>query len=805
MQETLEIGSRQWLPLAIAAAIIGAACVAWSLWRSPVRGPAVWLSAMFKLLAIASIALYLVEPLVRSKRPKPGANALAVVVDNSRSMSIRAPGQSDSLEDKLKAALQRDAAWHVRAAQDFAVRLYAFDARLRAIDSFEQIKFDGNSSALGNAVETVRSRFADRPAAGILVFTDGMNTDALPSMTQAAEEHLPVYPIVDLGRDQLRDISVTEPTVTQSAFELSPVQVEAAVQCQGFRGRPLVVRLIDERGTTLQEQTLTPDSDTYHKRLRFQFRPQEPGIQFVRVRAMLKSEDSPSLEMPPSRAEVTTANNQRLVAIDRGGGPYRILYVAGRTNWDYKFFRRAVVEDQELRLAGLIRIARKEAKFGFRDRAVDSTNPLFAGFEEDQDAAEQYDEPILLRMGELDEEELKGGFPKTEDDLYRFDALVLDDIDAKFFTQEQMLLIRQFVASRGGGLLMLGGSEAFERGGYRDTPVGDLLPVYLRSQRASVARAGSEADAEVASLGGGSPDAADNPGVAFRLTREGSLEPWMRLRPSESDEAKRISEMPRFATWNSVRDIKPGASILAVLGGDGETPWPAMVTQNFGSGRVAALTVGDMWRWTMRRAREDSYDLAQYWRQVARWLTSDVPRRVELEIKPPKSFSDPQTITIHLRDEYFHPLDNAEVEVNVMPPDGKLVRVDATPDRQQPGVMLANFWSQTDGPYVVSVKASQSDGTLIGEVESGWSAEPSANEFRSLSPDLDQLAALAKESGGQLVDIDELDDFVASLPTRQVPITETRVEPLWHRSSWLLLTVVCLCAEWGLRRWRGLP
>ncbi|MEZ6079008.1 MAG: hypothetical protein R3C56_26030 [Pirellulaceae bacterium] len=37
-----------------------------------------------------------------------------------------------------------------------------------------------------------------------------------------------------------------------------------------------------------------------------------------------------------SRVEVSTANNRCVLAVDRGGGPYRILYVSGRPNWEYK-------------------------------------------------------------------------------------------------------------------------------------------------------------------------------------------------------------------------------------------------------------------------------------------------------------------------------------------------------------------------------------------------------------------------------------------------------------------------------------
>ncbi len=300
--DSLELGSRDWLPAAIALCVIGLGTILWSLSRSPVRGFSIWLSALLKMVAIGSVALYLVEPQLRSTRPKPGANSLAVVVDNSRSMSIRAPGQTDSLEDKLKETLKLEASWHARASQDFAVRLYGFDSRLRSLDSFEQIKFDGNSSSLGDAIATVRQRYATRPAAGILVFTDGMSTDTLPAVT-SGEQVVPIYPVVDMGRDQLRDISIIDPTVTQSAFELAPVQIEATVRCLGLKDQAITVRLFNEKGESVSEQSITADANSFEKRLRFQYRPKEPGIQFARLRAMLKTEDDPKNLEAVSRQE----------------------------------------------------------------------------------------------------------------------------------------------------------------------------------------------------------------------------------------------------------------------------------------------------------------------------------------------------------------------------------------------------------------------------------------------------------------------------------------------------------------------
>ena len=43
---------------------------------------------------------------------------------------------------------------------------------------------------------------------------------------------------------------------------------------------------------------------------------------------------------------------------------------------------------------------------------------------------------------------------------------------------------------------------------------------------------------------------------------------------------------------------------------------------------LAALLIGDLWRWGMRRDNAEESDLERSWRQTARWLVSDVPSRV---------------------------------------------------------------------------------------------------------------------------------------------------------------------------------
>ena len=41
--------------------------------------------------------------------------------------------------------------------------------------------------------------------------------------------------------------------------------------------------------------------------------------------------------------------------VHRRRGPYRLLYVSGRPNWEFKFLRRALQGEDEIELVGLIR------------------------------------------------------------------------------------------------------------------------------------------------------------------------------------------------------------------------------------------------------------------------------------------------------------------------------------------------------------------------------------------------------------------------------------------------------------------
>lgn len=768
--------------------------VLWWSYRASVGHPLRWVALTLKAMGLTALALCLLEPLWLGQRARPGANLFAVVADNSQGLQIRDEKAVLSRGEELRALLDPQASsWPAVLASTFDVRRYFFDTRLQATKDFSELNFEGRATALGSALRTLGERFRGRPLAGVILLTDGNATDLANGAWPDLQGLPPIYPVV-IGRlDPVRDIAVQQISVSQTSFEDAPVTLQADVTTAGYRGRPIAARLVDRTGKTVQEQTAEARADGEAVAFRFQLKPEQPGLSFYQVRVSTPDEPLGPTGSAVASREATLVNNQRVFAVDRGQGPFRVLYVAGRPNWEFKFLNRAVQGDEQIQLVGLIRVAKREPKFDFRGRAGETSNPLFRGFgSQSVDEVQRYDQPVLVRLNTRDELELRAGFPRTPEELYGYHAVIVDDVEAEFFSADQAQVLQKFVSERGGGFLMLGGMETFYEGKYLRTPVGDMLPVYLDREESAGETAGK---------------------VQFQLAREGWLQPWARLRDNEADERARLDNMPAFEVFNRVRGLKPGASVIATVRDEKGAELPALAVQRFGRGRTAALMVGDMWRWGMKDASAHA-DMDRAWRQLVRWLIADVPTKVQATAEPVAGDANGAVcVQVRVRDEKFQPVDDATVSVVIDPvvfagTGGAQIlpiKLDAEPALTEPGLYQVTYVPRQTGGFKATATVKGANGADLGRGEAGWSTDLAAEEFRSLVPNVASLEDLARRTGGQVVAAADLAKFVGRLPELRAPVMETWSYPAWHTPWIFSLALGCLLAEWGLRRWKGLP
>ena len=782
----------EWFYAVVLVASLLAVFAMWSYRRSAM--PLKWkcLAVALRIIGIALLLICLLEPLGSLRRPKSQANVFAVLMDNSQSMGILMQEAAKGGRLDLEPSLSEDADWQRQLADEFRMRRYVFASALEPVDTFVGRSSAGSESALFHSLQSLGDRYRGQPLAGVLLFSDGNATDRKPD-EELSKLGFPIYPVRIGTSINQRDVIILSTTTLQSDFETAPVTLHANVTHKGFQGEAVIVDLLDGGSKIVQSQSIKLKNDGEPVPVEFRFRPEKSGVQGFQVvvrRELARSSPGES-NRNDGNVEVTLGNNRRFQVVDRGRGPFRILYLAGRPNWEYKFLKRALDEDDEIRLTSLIRIARKEPKFSFRDSRVDSSNPLFSGFEGilDEEKA-KFDEPVFARLGLTEANQLQKGFPRDADELFEYSAVIIDDLEHEFLTQDQQSLLRQFVAIRGGGLLVLGGQESMRGRGFADSVLSQLLPIYCEE--------GSTKSTEDSFVG--EPHST----IRYQLSREGWLQPFLRLADNELAERERLERMPSFQVLNRMSKVKPGASVLADATIDGKEKVPVFISQRFGKGRTATFMIGDMWRWALHHEGSGASPLFQAWRQMIRWMIADVPKSIQMQLGESRGSSKVANLLVQVKGTDFKSIDNASVKISVTTPNGTTIVANAESSAMTAGQYDGIFVAEEEGVYSATAEVTSPDGIQLGTAQLGWVYQPSASEFQSLGENLVNLQSIADETGGSMINWSDLDSFVANVPSTRMPVTETKIYSLWHQSWVLISALACICFEWGLRRRYGM-
>ena len=279
--------------------------------------------------------------------PRKGANAFVVMADDSQSLHQGRPRGRPSRGDWVRDRLSKESPWKTRLGQDFDVRNYAFDSHLRAVEGFDALAFDGTGSALDSSLAALARRFQGLPLAGS-PDVHRRQPDR-PRRPRPGPGLPPIFPVIPPTRGGAQGRRGPRRLGQPDQLRVGPRRRP------GRRGgrrlstaRPIVAVVLDEAGKVVERQEAEGRRPTARPLgFRFQFRPEKKGINFykvVRLRRLgrVEREGKPADRRGPRRASRPWPTTARLVVVDQGGGPYRVLYVGGRPNWEFKFLRRAL-------------------------------------------------------------------------------------------------------------------------------------------------------------------------------------------------------------------------------------------------------------------------------------------------------------------------------------------------------------------------------------------------------------------------------------------------------------------------------
>jgi uncharacterized membrane protein len=456
--------------------------------------------------------------------------------------------------------------------------------------------------------------------------------------------------------------------------------------------------------------------------------------------------------LEPLPAETVLKNNEKTLLLRVEDAQPRILYVEGEPRWEFSFLRRAVFTDKNLRLVTLLRQA--DGKF--------------------------------LRQGIESPGTLEKGFPVNKEELFGYKAVILGSVEASFFTFDQLRMISDFVSSRGGGFLMLGGRSSYAQGGYINTPLEDLLPLYLRRGTEPV-------------------QGFQNLKFKVRLSDYGAQHPICRLSPSMDLNLKRWEGAPALIGFNPTGGPKPGTTVLArgsVSENSSQNP-VILAYQRFGRGKAVSFTTGSSWHWRMEQDHADNFH-ELFWRQMLRWLVNDVPDPLTISAeKQSYSPDDVAVLKVEANDESFQPLNNAQLSAHVKAPSGQITPVSLTREFDKDGQYSGTFKPQEEGVHEVVCEVFQEQKSR-GRAKTYFQVAESTEEFHQASLNSDLLRRLSSETGGRYYSINDLDALAEDIAYTDKGSFRVEEKDLWDMPFLFLLLIGLISTEWIFRKRKGL-
>lgn len=742
-----------WSSGAIAIAILLAlASLGLSFWAyRRVRRPVARAGLLaLRTLAFFGVLLLLLQPAIDVRKVRRGRNAIAVIVDDSRSMTLRdAVGGATRLERAravIAGASSTFEAWRRERDVDF----YTFSDTVEATsESAVATKPRADATRIGEALESLQRRYAARDLGAIVLLSDGADNGRLgkkldeTSAQQIRELGVPVHTFW-VGTPGLRDVSVSALGSDDFAFVRTVFHLDVIVRAFGYEGAQAKVELRNE-GRLLASQDVTLRNG--EQRVRFDIVPERVGETYYEV------------AVAPQPDETILENNTRGFALRVVRDKVRVLHVCGRPDIDVLFMRRFLKRKPNVDLVSFF-ILRTPT-----DLQLVPTSELSL---------------IPFPTQELFEQQLGS-----------FDLIVMQNFNFEPYGIAPYLpRLREYIEN-GGGLAMIGGGLSFSSGGWANTPVGDALPVDLLPPTGDLSRLVSDGEFRPQIV----PESVDHP--------------VLRIGANTADTRRAWSRLPGLEGANLVGGLRDSATALMThptLRTPGGGGMPLVAVREIGKGRTLSMGTGSSWRWAFVEgdAGADTRAYDRFWENAIRWLIQD-PELRQIRIATERSAYPvgarlPAIVRAFGRD--YRPAGGVTISLS-----WRAFR--AGQETQLPAVATdengeARFEIQPPaaGAYRLTANA-----TMAGRQHTDQTTvivEPPGRELEDPQARAELLREIAQATGGSFHNEDDSLDHLAVAPPRIVAVEGRRQVEIWSGWPLLLVVVGALGLEWAWRRRLGL-
>ena len=726
------LGSRWWFILFILAAGAGA----YYAYKNVAPDKYSTGLVVLRALTFTVLAFIFLRPVLNISTVLPQESYMAVVIDNSESMKIKDDGQVSRGEQLLK---QFEATkFFDRLRDKFKVRIYRFDRDAERIEKPDRLNFEGKRTRLEAATDLLNQELGTVPLSGVVLITDGSDNASkqwTESLSRLESRKIPFY-TVGVGSENItHDAEIVKVTAPRETLKESTAVVDVSYRSHGFAGRKATL-YVRENGVLLKSEEVTLPADGQISEKTIDLPVKNEGTRLF----------SFSLQAPDDRIP---ENNTLDSLVEIKNDHPQILYIEGEPRWEFKFLRRAIQDDPNIRLVTLLRSSQNK----------------------------------FYRQGIDKEEMLAEGFPKKREELFQYKGLIFGSIESTFFTQDQLKNVVDFVSTRGGGYLMMGGRNSFAGGKYQNSPIADILPVQMATED------------RIPIIGR----------LKLAITDYGRTHPLMKLSPDASANTKQWSDLPPLNDFNKTLDAKVGGIVLARGQSDqrGNVDPILLAYQRYGRGRTMAFTSGSSWRWQMEMDHEDmTYEL--FWKQILRWLVNTSPDPVMITSdKDTYLPGESVRLSSEISNKSFERMNNAKVIAKVTNPAGITESVAMDWNGAQEGTYQSELNVTEPGIYHVDVEAAQGSENL-GTNRTAFQVQDRPVEYYDALLNTRLLQSVATATGGRYYPLSRIGDVPDDAVYVEGETSFVEQKELWDVPFLFMLLCMTLAGEWFWRKKRGL-
>ena len=363
-----------------------------------------------------------------------------LLIDTSRSMRL----EDDNGTARIDQARALGRQIVELLGPSYRVEWLTFGESLARMTS-DKVAATARRSDLTTALEETAERYRNERVAGIVVLSDGGDTSSR-RLEDGRLAGTKVFPVGVGTSAPLQDREVVNVTAGEPLLPDASIDLSVSAVSRGFGTEPVELR-VSANGRPVEIRRVTPVAD---------------GAPIHEVFTVSPAADQPTVytvDIPGGSGDRVAENNRRSVLVPPQAAKRKVLMVEGAPGFEHTFLKRALAADLGLDVDSVVRKGQND----------DGRDTFF------------------VQAGESRAAALSSGYPVTREALFQYDAIIFGNVEADFFTRDQLDLTARFVAERGGGLLVLG-ARSFERQGLTGTPLEEVLPVDLTDRRATMPR-----------------------------------------------------------------------------------------------------------------------------------------------------------------------------------------------------------------------------------------------------------------------------------------------------------------------------